>query len=155
ARFIRSLSAPPRDGRIACSSAAQQGLRLFREVGCAICHTEQFATVPVATDINGGTLRVPAALAGKTFTPFSDFLLHDVGTGDGIVQAGGQTTANKFRTAPLWGLRVKSRLMHDGLSFTRHEAILRHGGQAADVVRRYKALNIKQQQQLLTFLRSL
>ena len=56
--------------------------------------------------INGGAFIVPAALGNKTFHPFSDFLLHNVGTGDGIVQNGGQATANKLRTPPLWGLRT-------------------------------------------------
>ena len=59
--------------------------------------------------INGGAYTVPAALRNKGFHPYSDFLLHDVGTGDGIVQAGPADTANKLRTVPLWGLHIKSR----------------------------------------------
>jgi CxxC motif-containing protein (DUF1111 family) len=51
---------------------------------------------------NGGTFIVPPALGSKVIHPYSDFLLHDVGTGDGIVQNGGQSTANKLRTPPLW-----------------------------------------------------
>ena len=53
-------------------------------------------------------------------------MLHDIGTGDGIVQNGGATTRNKIRTAPLWGLRTRTRLMHDGQSLTIRDAILRH-----------------------------
>ena len=64
-------------------------------------------------------------------------------------------TANRIRTAPLWGLRTRNRLMHDGLSFTRQEAILRHAGQAAEVTRRYRALTSEQQQALMAFLDSL
>jgi CxxC motif-containing protein (DUF1111 family) len=98
---------------------------------------------------------VPDALGNKVIHPFSDFLLHDVGTGDGIVQNGGQETRTKIRTAPLWGLRTRLRLMHDGLSLTRTAAILRHEGEATDVIDRYQALSPEEKSQLLTFLDSL
>ena len=65
------------------------------------------------------------------------------------------STANQIRTAPLWGLRTRNRLMHDGLSFTRQEAILRHAGQASEVTKKYKALTAAQQQSLMAFLNSL
>ena len=58
------------------------------------------------------------ALGNKIIHPFSDFLLHDIGTGDGIVQNGGQGTRNMVRTPPLWGVRTRPMLMHDGQSFT-------------------------------------
>jgi len=80
--------------------------------------------------INGGTLAVPDALGNKIIHPFGDFLLHDVVPGDGIVQNGGQETAVKLRTAPLWGLRTRNRLMHDGNSLTLENAIERHNGEA-------------------------
>jgi CxxC motif-containing protein (DUF1111 family) len=98
---------------------------------------------------------VPTALGGRTIHPYSDFLLHNVGTGDGIVQNGPQDTANKMRTPPLWGLRTKSRLMHDLLSLTRNEAILRHSGEASSVVNNYRSLSKSQRDQLITFLNSL
>jgi len=69
--------------------------------GCAICHVRTITTAAVGTVINGGMLTVPAALGNKTIHPFSDFLLHHVGTGDGIVQNGGRTTRNKLRTSAL------------------------------------------------------
>jgi CxxC motif-containing protein (DUF1111 family) len=78
-----------------------------------------------------------------------------VGTGDGIVQDGPPDTANKMRTSPLWGLRFKSRLMHDLQSFTRNNAILRHGGEATGVVNNYRELSPNQKNQLMTFLNSL
>ena len=59
-------------------------------------------------------MTVGEALGNKIIHPFSDFALHNVGTGDGIVQNGGQSTANQLRTAPLWGIRARIRLMHDG-----------------------------------------
>jgi CxxC motif-containing protein (DUF1111 family) len=63
--------------------------------------------------------------------------------------------ANKMRTAPLWGLRVRPQLMHDGLSLTIEEAIRRHGGQAEGVRLKFEGLPDKQKKQLLAFLSSL
>jgi len=112
-------------------------------------------TAPAGTLINGGTFTVPAALGIHVIHPYSDFLLHNVGTGDGVVQNGGPATANRMRTPPLWGLRTKSRLMHDLLSMTRNDAIVRHGGEAVGVVNNYRRLNITQKNQLIMFLNSL
>ena len=118
-------------------------------------HVRNITTAPAGTVINRGAFTVPAALGNKIIHPFSDFLLHDIGTGDGIVQNGGQSTRNKLRTAPLWGLRTRDRLMHDGQSLTRNEAILRHRNQAAGVTFRYTILSNTQKNQLITFLNSL
>ena len=82
-------------------------------------------------------------------------MLHDIGTGDGIVQAGPQDTANKLRTAPLWGLRMRPRFMHDLKSLTLESAIERHKGEAEDVTERFFDLTEAQKQQLFTFLNSL
>ena len=98
---------------------------------------------------------MPTALANKVIRPFSDFLLHDVGTGDGIVQNGGQITRTKVRTPPLWGVRTRNQLMHDGAEETFNEAILRHGGEATSVIGRYQQLTATQKRQLITFLESL
>ena len=98
---------------------------------------------------------MPAALGDKIIHPFSDFLLHDVGTGDGIVQNGGQSTRNQIRTPPLWGLRTRSRMMHDGESLTRNDAILRHAGQATAARNNYNSLSLTQKNQLVSFLNSL
>ncbi|MGZ4845106.1 MAG: di-heme oxidoredictase family protein, partial [Candidatus Angelobacter sp.] len=133
ARFMRATQAPPRDTTLAATSDAVTGSNLFNSIGCAICHTATITTSPAGTVINGGAFTVPAALGSKIIHPYSDFLLHDVGTGDGIVQNGGQSTANKMRTMPLWGGRTRDQLMHDLLTFTRNEAILRHAGEATGV----------------------
>lgn len=155
ARFIRATNTPPRDETLAATPDAQAGAQVFQSVGCAICHVSSITTAPAGTVILGGTFTVPAALGGKTIHPYSDFLLHNVGTGDGIVQNGPQDTANKMRTPPLWGLRTKSRLMHDLLSMTRNDAILRHRGEASGVINNYRSLTQSQRNQLLTFLDSL
>jgi CxxC motif-containing protein (DUF1111 family) len=155
AQFIRGTKAPPRDTNLAATADAQAGQALFTFVGCNTCHVDTMVTARPGTVINGGTYTVPAALGSKVIHPFGDFLLHDVGTGDGIVQAGPQDTANKLRTVPLWGLRIKSRFMHDLTSLTLADAILRHGGEATGVISGFKSLSSAQQQQLITFLNSL
>jgi CxxC motif-containing protein (DUF1111 family) len=81
--------------------------------------------------------------------------LHDIGTGDGIVQAGPADTAQKLRSVPLWGLHIKSRFMHDLASLTLENAIERHRNEAANVIQNFRNLTDEQQQQVVTFLRSL
>lgn len=155
ARFMRSTGVPPRDTALAATADAQAGSALFNSVGCATCHVRNITTAPAGTLINGGALRVHARLGNRVIHPFGDFLLHNVGTGDGIVQNGGQSTRNKVRTPPLWGSRSRNRLMHDGESLTRNDAILRHAGEATTVINNYRALSTAQKNQLVTFLNSL
>jgi CxxC motif-containing protein (DUF1111 family) len=155
ARFMRATKAPPRDLAAAATSDAQAGRALFNNLGCALCHVPDITTAPVGTVLHGGTLVVNAALGNRVIHPYSDFLLHDVGTGDGIVQNGGSSTRNLMRTPPLWGLRTRNRLMHDGESLTRNDAILRHGGQAQGVANNYNNLSLTQKNQLVAFLNSL
>ncbi len=146
ARFIRATKAPARDSPLANSAAAKKGLGLFGKIGCETCHVEALTTAPAGTKIDGGTFAIPAALGSITFHPWGDFLIHDVGTGDGILQAtpehyGNRVfqmmstylskqdfegSRNKIRTAPLWGVRLRPRLMHDGASLTLRDAIVRH-----------------------------
>jgi CxxC motif-containing protein (DUF1111 family) len=155
AQFIRGTRVPPRDAVLAATANAVAGQSLFNSTGCAICHVSTLTTLPPGTVINAGAYTVPAALGNKTFHPYGDFLLHDVGTGDGIVQVGPSDTANKLRTVPLWGLRIKSRFMHDNASTTLNDAILRHGGEAQGVTANFQVLTPAQQQQLIAFLQSL
>ncbi|HXA84024.1 MAG TPA: di-heme oxidoredictase family protein [Candidatus Dormibacteraeota bacterium] len=155
ARFVRASQAPPRDATLAATPDAQAGAQLFHQVGCDTCHVSSITTAKAGTVINGGTFTVPPALGSQVIHPYSDFLLHNVGTGDGIVQNGGPETANRLRTPPLWGLRTKSRLMHDLLSMTRNDAIVRHGGEAGAVINNYRRLSVSQKNQLIAFLNSL
>ena len=131
-------------------------------------------TAPAGTKINGGAYTVPAVIGGRAFHLFSDFLLHDVGTGDGIavqtIEHYGRSarqmpkecspenfhrTQNRVRTAPLWGLRLRSRLMHDGASVTLRDSILRHGGEANEAARDFRRLPARDQESVLAFLSSL
>lgn len=155
AQFMRASKAPARDATLAATFAAQEGEDIFERIGCNTCHVSSITTAPAGSVINGGALVVPDALGNKIIHPFSDFLLHNVGTGDGIVQNGGQQSALKMRTPPLWGVRLRTRLLHDGRALTFDEAIRHHGGEASGVVRNYMQLSEQQQQQLATFLKSL
>jgi len=155
ARFMRATKAPPRDAALAATPDAQAGSQLFDQVGCNICHVRNITTAPSGTVINRGAFTVPPELGNKLIHPFGDFLLHDVGTGDGIVQNGGQSTRNKVRTAPLWGMRTRGRLMHDGEMLNRNETILRHAGEATGVINNYRSLTTAQKNQLIVFLNSL
>jgi CxxC motif-containing protein (DUF1111 family) len=69
---------------------------LFNWIGCVTCHVSTLTTDPPGTVTNGGAYTVPPALGNKVSHPYGDFLLHDVGTGDGIVQAGSADTANSY-----------------------------------------------------------
>jgi len=175
ARFLRATEAPARDGQLAQTSKAREGAQLFDKVGCDQCHVQTLTTASAGTKINGGTFTVSGALAEKQFHPYGDFLLHNVGTGDGIVQSmtehygkkmyqitwrnlsipAYESTANKIRTAPLWGVRLHSRLMHDGVSVTLLDAILRHRGEAEHVTDKFEKLKPSEKEALLEFLRSL
>jgi CxxC motif-containing protein (DUF1111 family) len=175
ARFIRATKAPARDAALASGAAANKGLGLFQKIGCASCHVETLTTAPAGTKINGGTFTIPAALGSITLHPYGDFLMHDVGTGDGILQAtrehyGHQvfqqmsgylskqdfeSSRNKIRTAPLWGVRLRPRLMHDGASLTLLEAITRHSGEAGHVIKQFEKLKRPEQNAIIEFLKSL
>ncbi len=170
AAFIRATKAPPRDEIQAATREARRGEQLFKEIGCEGCHVATMRTAPAGTQIAGGTFTIPEALGDKTFHPYSDFLLHNVGTGDGIgiavvehfgpqagymPQAAIDQTANRMRTPPLWGVRLRTRLMHDGASVTFFDAIRRHAGEARGEARRFIRLIDREQSALIAFLRSL
>ena len=154
-QFVRGTLVPPRDATLAASHDAIRGQRIFERIGCSTCHVESIKTAAAGTVVDGGTFTIPDALGDKIIHPFGDFLLHDIGTGDGIIQGGPADTATKLRTSPLWGLRTKSRFMHDLKSLTVEGAIARHKGEAAEANRDFHGLNSKEQNELLTFLNSL
>jgi Di-haem oxidoreductase, putative peroxidase len=146
--FQRLTAPPPQTPR-----AGMTGAVVFNTVGCASCHRATFVTGPSPV----------AALASKTIHPYSDFLLHDVGTslGDGIVQ--GYATETELKTPPLWGLRSRADigLLHDGRATggtpqqNLRDAILAHDGEGAVSRDAFIALTPEQQDQLFAFLMSL
>jgi CxxC motif-containing protein (DUF1111 family) len=129
--FLAALP-PPTVG-----TSAPRGALLFAGVGCAACHTP---SLPV------GDLQVPL---------YSDLLLHDVGSDldDKVVQ--GQAGGRDWRTTPLWGLRARPRLLHDGRARTVLDAVLAHGGEAEPVLRRFRQLTPEDRGALLAFLAQL
>ena len=175
ARFIRATKAPARDSQLTNSALAKKGAGLFAKIDCATCHVETLTTAPAGTKIDGGTFTIPAALGSITFHPYGDFLMHDIGTGDGILQATREhygnkvfqmmsgylskqdfeSSRNKIRTAPLWGVRLRPRMMHDGASLTLPDAIARHRGEASHVSQKFEKLRREDQAAIIEFLKSL
>jgi CxxC motif-containing protein (DUF1111 family) len=155
AQFVRGTKAPPRDAALAATPDAQSGQALFDKIGCTTCHVPAIQTAPAGTVINGGTFVVPDALGDKIIHPYGDYLLHDIGTGDGIVQGGPQDTRLKLRTAALWGLRMRPRFMHDLRSLSLESAIERHKGEADLASDQFFRLSPAERQQIFTFLNSL
>jgi CxxC motif-containing protein (DUF1111 family) len=208
AAFMRSLKAPARDETVATTPDAKHGADVFAKIGCSICHVDTIVTGKSPASPGGPGLH-PDAVENHTIHPYSDFLLHDVGTGDGIAialvehfgrerlekrfreekAAGAEVkelvgkpedecsesyqaavaegekhpnlvrdtmcARNKIRTAPLWGLRLRSRLMHDGNSVQLDDAIRRHRGEADHVTQKFLKLKPGDQKALLAFLQSL
>ena len=141
ANFMRFLAPPPR-GPITGQVLVGQGT--FLVIGCANCHTPLLQT---------GSNPIPA-LHKKFFSPYSDFLLHDMGSlGDGITQ--NNATGKLMRTAPLWGVRKQLPLLHDGRAANLNDAILAHAGQGKRSRDRYAALSQPQKNNILAFLNSL
>jgi CxxC motif-containing protein (DUF1111 family) len=139
--FMRFLAPAPR-GPI--TAQVQRGEQVFSQIGCASCHVPTMMTGPNSV----------AALSNKPVNLFSDMLLHDIGTGDGIEQ-GQQAKGNDFRTAPLWGLSRRNRFMHDGRSNNIQDAILRHGAEAQNALNGFVGLPQSDHDALLAFLGSL
>jgi CxxC motif-containing protein (DUF1111 family) len=135
ANFMTLLAPAPRQApsssEIAKAVAAvSDSSSQIAKLGCLDCHTPTLTT---------GSSPI-AALNKKTFAPFSDFLLHDMGSlGDGI-GGQGRATTTEMRTAPLWGARFRTRFLHDGRATSVDAAIRAHAGQAKDA--RHPYLNL-------------
>ena len=138
--FMRFL-APLDRGEI--SDPVVRGEQVFEMVGCTSCHVPVLMTGRSANPIFD---RRPVPL-------YSDLLLHEVGTGDGIQQAA--AAPNEIRTPALWGLRFRRPLLHDGSASTVGEAILRHGAEATAATDAYRELPGDDRDALLAFLDSL
>jgi len=137
-RFLAPVARGPLDAAVAVEAE-----RLFSAVGCASCHTPTLVTGPSSNPLFN---RRPVAL-------FSDLLLHDVGTGDGIQQASAEP--NEIRTPALWGLRFRRPLLHDGSAATVDAAIRRHTSEARLAREGYERLSEADRTALLALLASL
>jgi CxxC motif-containing protein (DUF1111 family) len=155
--FMTALAPAPRD--FSDQISIDRGQPLFNSAGCAGCHvTTTFRTpsTPPAVRIGDAAefIRVPGNFA---FNPFSDFLKHDMGTlGDRIGNDGDAlATTRQMRTAPLWGIRFRNRLLHDGRCQDVACAIRAHDGQGAAARNAFNALSGDNQHNVVQFVRSL
>jgi CxxC motif-containing protein (DUF1111 family) len=139
-----SMSAQPGGS----GGSTSRGAQVFSNIGCATCHIQnQTAGKSVMT-----------GQSGVAFQPFSDWALHQMGTGlaDGVSQGG--ASGSQFRSAPLWGVGQRLFFLHDGRTSDLMQAIEQHssnGSEANGVIRNFNALSVSDQQAVLNFLRSL
>jgi CxxC motif-containing protein (DUF1111 family) len=157
AAFMTTPAPPARD--FSDQVAVTRGQPLFTSTGCAGCHATTTFTTPASpfpVDIGDGveTARVPGNFA---FNPYSDFLTHDMGTlGDQIGNAGDSlAVTRRMRTAPLWGLRFRNHLLHDGRASDVPTAVRAHDGQGAAARDAFTRLSPANQHNLVQFVRSL
>ncbi len=148
--YLRTLKEPIQ--RNQNNAEVLSGKQIFNNIQCASCHTPQWTTP--TSDI--------AALSNKTFYPYSDLLLHDMGPGlnDGYTE--GTALPSEWRTPPLWGIGLATKsqggqfyLMHDGRAKNIEEAILLHGGESANSKNQFQNLPAADRQKLIKFLESL
>ncbi len=153
--FMRALAPPP---TLPQTASAMRGSQLFQQLGCAGCHAPTLTTasnpasfIPATTGGLPISATLNQTLSGQTFHPYSDFLLHDMGSlGDGITS--GSAGPTMMRTTPLWGVRAKSTFLHDGRAPDLPTAISLHDGQGKTAAQEFGALNTQQQQDLINFL---
>ncbi len=148
--YLQTLKAPIQ--RNINDPDIQQGKNLFVQVNCSGCHQPQLET----------GFSTIAALSNKTFYPYTDLLLHDMGSGlnDGYTEGFAKTS--EWRTPPLWGLGLSPNsqggryfLMHDGRAKSIEEAIEMHGGEATNSKNNFNTLTESNKQKLIKFLKSL
>lgn len=150
--YTRTLAVPAM--RDADADEVTRGSALFGEFGCASCHTP--------TQRTGSAPEVDiSALADQTIHPYTDLLLHDMGDGLADGRPDFAATGSEWRTAPLWGIgliaEVNGRrfLLHDGRARTLEEAIMWHGGEAADAAARFRSASADDRSDLVAFLEAL
>ena len=148
--YLQTLKAPMQ--RNQNDAEIVQGKSLFIQAGCESCHKQTLKT----------GFSTIAALSNKTFHPYTDLLLHDMGPGldDGYTEGSAKTF--EWRTPPLWGLGLSPNsqggqyfLLHDGRAKSIEEAILQHGGEAQQSKVRFQQLSAQERNNLIQFLKSL
>ncbi len=148
--YLQTLKTPIQ--RNQNDAEVMQGKNLFVQIGCESCHKQTLKT----------GFSTVAALSNKTFHPYTDLLLHDMGPDldDGYTEGSAKTS--EWRTPPLWGLGLSPNsqggqyfLLHDGRAKSIEEAILLHGGEAQQSKIRYQQLSVQEKNNLLKFLKSL
>jgi CxxC motif-containing protein (DUF1111 family) len=133
---------------LAENAQALAGDALFTRLGCDGCHVRTLTAGPSSID----------AINGHPYHPFSDFLLHDMGSLGDNIGDNGAAGLTQMRTAPLWGLRLmdaKHQLLHDGRATSMADAILRHDGQGRAASVAFGALSSSDKSNLIAFLNTL
>lgn len=148
--YLQTLKTPVQ--RNQNDAKVMQGKNIFIQSGCESCHKQTLQT---------GFSNI-APLSNKTFHPYTDLLLHDMGPGldDGYTEGSAKTS--EWRTPPLWGLGLSPNsqggqyfLLHDGRAKSIEEAILLHGGEATNSKDKFIQLTAADKASLLKFLESL
>ena len=154
--FVSLLSPPGRDLSGIGESQVIRGEKIFGQIACVKCHVPSFHTsaTPIARASQASPM--PNALLNKDIKPYSDFLLHDMGTtlNDGVSL--GVARPGEYRTPPLWGLRFRlHQLLHDSRGSNPEQAIIFHGGEAARSRNAFLALSTEDRQAVVEFLKTL
>ena len=143
-RDFMTFLAPPARGPI--TGAVLAGEAVFVAIGCANCHTPVLKTAANAAE---------PSLRNRVFQPFSDFLLHDMGSLGDHIGGQGQAGLREMRTQPLWGLHLLTTFLHDGRASTIEGAVAAHDGQAVGARNRFNNLPAQQKANIMAFLKSL
>ena len=148
--YLKTLKAPVQ--RSKDNDEVLKGKDLFIRIGCEKCHRQT---------LKAGNSPIEA-LSNKEFHPYTDLLLHDMGSGldDGYTEGSAKTF--EWRTAPLWGLGLSAKsqggeyfLMHDGRAKSIEEAILMHGGESTGSREKFNTLSPAEKETIIQFLKSL
>lgn len=148
--YLQTLKAPIQ--REVANADVIAGKNIFNAIGCEKCHVAEWKTGKTAI----------TALSDKTFNPYTDLLLHDMGEelNDGYTE--GIAMAAEWKTPPLWGLGLSKNsqggqyfLLHDGRAHTIEDAVRFHGGEAAKSREAFNKLNASEKKQVIRFLESL
>jgi CxxC motif-containing protein (DUF1111 family) len=149
-RYIALLGVAAR--RDLSNSPALLGEQLFASAGCAKCHTPTLTTSPY---------HPLAELRNQTIHPYTDLLLHDMGSGLADNMGEGAATGSEWRTAPLWSIGLTAGVsggeayLHDGRARSLEEAILWHGGEGESAKENFRNMSASDRAALVTFLKSL
>lgn len=148
--YLKTLKAPP--ARDQDAGDVISGNQIFISLKCGACHSPNLKT----------GISLISSLSYKNFSPYTDLLLHDMGSAlnDGYTEGSAQAT--EWKTPPLWGLGLSKNsqggsyfLLHDGRARSIEEAIALHGGEAENSKSSFVALTENEKKQLIKFLESL
>lgn len=148
--YLSTLKAPIQ--RNQNDAGVIRGKSIFAQINCATCHKSELKTS--YSPVN--------SLSYKTFAPYTDLLLHDMGSAldDGYTEGSAKTY--EWRTPPLWGIGLSENsqggnlfLMHDGRAKTIEQAITLHGGEAQQSRNAFEKLSAQDKEALLKFIKSL